>query len=121
VNSDRQKTVQSLIELSRPLDFVAEEIHKFKWDYDGETVELRPNHLLAILNAFLEGHMSADEVEKWANLVEGREDISFEPASRDWIEQAIYELANPALTTPLTRDRARELVKSCPTKKGGAN
>jgi hypothetical protein len=49
-------------------------------------------------------------VERWANLIEGREDISFEGKHEKWIAETVYELANPALTAQLDITRARELI-----------
>lgn len=112
MSKDRLKVVKSLIELSQPLDSVAEQLHGFKWDYEGAPVELNSHHLVKVLSAFLDGKMSAADVEEWANLVECREDISFEDTSKEWIDQVIHELANPAITTPLNKDRAKELVAS---------
>jgi hypothetical protein len=117
MDKDRLKAVQSLIELSHSLDSVAEQIRGFKWDYEGKPVELTSCHLMKILNAFLDKKMSAADVEQWANLVEGREDISFESSSEEWIGQVIHELANPYLTQPLNENRVRELIADSAKKR----
>ena len=110
MNKDRLEVVRSLIEFSHPLDLVTEQIRSFEWDYEGQPVELTSQHLIKVLNTFIDGKMSANDVEKWANLVEGREDISFESASKKLIEQVMHELANPVITTPLDKNRAKKLI-----------
>ena len=110
MNQNRLEIVKSLIELSRPLDAVAVTICEFSWDYEGEPVELRREHLVSVLSRYLSGKLSASDVEKWANLLEGRDDICFEKGSEEWINEVVYELANPSLTMPLDIDRARILI-----------
>jgi hypothetical protein len=84
--------------------------------YSGKGVELRANHALKILTLFLEDALTPNEVEKWADLVECREDIYFEKSSKQWIDRVIHELANPLLTRSLDKQRANELIEGMPTK-----
>lgn len=116
MSKDRVESVRSLVELSHPLDSIAEQLRGFEWDYEGKPVELRPHHLVKILTAFLNDKLADADVEKWANLVECREDIEFEGASSNWIETVIHELANPAITTPLSKVRAKELLAGVPCR-----
>ena len=112
MNQKRFEVVKSLIELSCPLDVIAATICEFNWDYEGEPVELSRKHFVNALSLYMSGELSASEVEKWANLLEGREDIFFEKGSEEWIEEVMYELANPSLTVPLDIDHARTLIAS---------
>lgn len=66
-----------------------------------------PAEVNRVLRYFLDGSMSATEVERWAETVEGRDDISFEP--REVID-TIFVLSNPEIAGPLTANRAGELL-----------
>jgi hypothetical protein len=46
----------------------------------------------------LKGEVQDADVEEWANMVEGRDDVDFEPMTN----AAIFDLANPVLQGPLT-------------------
>ena len=70
------------------------------------------------VNRFLAGRTSAIEVENWANAIEGRDDIGFEPANEQLLRELVHELANPLLTQPLTRERAIELLKKMESVSG---
>jgi hypothetical protein len=112
----RMNAVKALIDLSVPLEKLSGCLNQFEWDYDGEPVELRSDHAVRVLTSYVNGALTAKEVETWADLVESREDISFDPKSEEWLRQAIYELANPLLTQPLDLARAKALIASAPAK-----
>jgi hypothetical protein len=75
-------------------------------------VELTSWHIRRILNRFIEGQVTAKEVEDWANLVEGRDDIGF--VSEEMLE-AIHWLANPYLEGVVTEASAEEFVDRLPS------
>ena len=72
------------------------------WDSDAELYTLRPIHLIAILNRFESGALSAEDVEAWANAIEAREDIRLEAKNQVDLAEAIHDLANPTLQGTLT-------------------
>jgi hypothetical protein len=117
MTKERLNAVKALIDLSVPLEKLGGWLSQFEWDYDGEPVELRSDHVVRVLASYVKGTLSANEVETWADLVESREDISFDPKSEDWLRKAIYELANPLLTQPLDLARAKALIASASAKK----
>lgn len=83
------------------------ELAEFPWDAEFELAQLLPSHLCDVLRQFLIGVMSAQDVESWANAVEGRDDIAVSVGS---VQDALHELANPELTEPLTSARARHWI-----------
>lgn len=111
MKSTRLEIVGQLLDYSVPLDDVVAELRSFDWDYEGEQAELSRKHLNNVLKRFLIGELSADEVERWANLAEGREDICFEAGLEETLEDILHQLANPVLVGRLTRERANELLE----------
>ena len=112
MTTNRLSATRCLVEFAAPLDQIRERLAQFEWDYDGATVVLSREHIIDVLGRYLRGEVSAPAVEDWANLIEGREDISTADKDRVWIEHAIYELANPALTRALDNERVIELINS---------
>lgn len=98
---ERIKALRDLIELREPIPAAISHLRRFPWDSDAELVTLRGNDLIRILDAYLDGELSNSEVEEWAEAVEGRDDIGYEPQQRSVLRQIIFELANPLLTTPI--------------------
>ncbi len=84
----------------------------FGWDYAGQAVIVTRKQLSQLLGQYVSGELSSAKLEFWANCVEGRDDIAYEGADQSAIEELIFELANPALTRPLTPERANELLVS---------
>lgn len=100
--SSRKETLRRLLKFEGPLEETCRELRSFPWDRDGEGIELIPTDVAAVLNRFLNGELSAHEVEAWANEVEGREDINFAAPDEALLKDVIFSLANPTLTEPLT-------------------
>lgn len=110
-NVDRQRVLRSLLELNRTLESVLGELVGISWDADEEVVILHPEHVIEVLKRFQGGRLRAEDVERWANAIEGRDDIGVEVASRVVLNEAIFDLANPKLQGALTREVAEQWVE----------
>jgi hypothetical protein len=100
--------LSGLVEFTRPLDELLIELKRLEWDSEAPLVTLKVKHLVSTLRRYLAGQLSCKDVEIWANAIEMRDDIGYEP---DTIAgQLLHELANPLLTVPLTPERAEELL-----------
>lgn len=106
----RKATVTQLLCLTRPLNEIEAQLTAFDWDYEGVPVELTRRHLASVLQRYLQAILSAEDIETWANLIESREDVCFEPQFARQIEVVLNELANPTLTQPLEHRRAQVLL-----------
>lgn len=104
---DRTETLKDLIEFRKPLYTAIADIRSFPWDSDEEFVTVDPAVLGRALRMFLEGTLSPQELEDWANAIEGRDDIAFDPADA---MEVVVELANPILYRPLNEDTAMSLL-----------
>jgi hypothetical protein len=110
--NERSQLLQSLLKLDRPLDQILPPLNQLGWDSDEELATLHPQHLISILNRYLNGELSPVAVENWANAIECREDLAWESET---ISALIHELANPLLTRPLSEDTAREWLQRLAT------
>jgi hypothetical protein len=108
VTVTRASHLEDLLHFRRPFAEVTFDLSAFSWDSAEDLVTLQPEHIAAVLDRFLAGAISETDVEAWANAIESREDIGLLQPSP--VAEAIWELANPLLTRPLTRQSAAALV-----------
>jgi hypothetical protein len=106
----RLAVVADLLAMNGSLDEVVQKLAAFAWDYDGDGVELTKQHLASVIKRYAEGKISAAEVEKWANYIEGRDDVLIDTDAERDIEGVLHELANPYLTQSLTHTRVAQLL-----------
>ena len=96
----REAILSSLISFDAPISKLTTELSALTWDSE-PVVTLARHDIVAVLERFSSGEIDALTVEEWANLVECREDIDFEPGHTDVIQAAIHDLANPLLSGEL--------------------
>lgn len=106
----RHEVLQDLIQVRGDLDMLIREISWFPWDYPEELVWLTPADASAVLRRFLAGELSAAQCERWADALEGRDDVGFQEDAEDVLAGLVFELANPLLTQPLSAERAGEWI-----------
>ncbi len=108
---ERISLLNCLLSYNTKITDLESSLAKFRWDSE-ELVKLENKHLKNILNRYINGTLSLNEIEDWANAIECRDDIDYS----SFIE-IIHELANPLLHSELTEFRAREILNLLRTKK----
>ena len=104
----RESLLNALLSLTRPLPDIARDLSAYDWDAPSPLVVLDVTHISSSLNRFMAGELSSAQVEDWANCIECRDDIEYDPSSAAGL--ALHELANPVLTCTLTKQSAAVLV-----------
>ncbi len=107
----REKILQDLISFNKPLGELVKMVESLAWDYEGEPVIITPSHISNVLDRFLKEELIDREVEDWANLIECREDLSFELDYSENLSEVIHQLANPVLEGELTSDKCRRMYE----------
>ena len=108
--TSRREVLEALLEARQAPAASASALGRFTWDSE-EVVTLRRSHVITVLNKLVLGEWSPDEVEQWADLLEGRDDVGLEPGHEDVLKQVIFDLANPALQGPLDARAADGLMR----------
>jgi hypothetical protein len=108
---NRLELVEDLLEMPKLLHETVAQLAMFDWNYEGECVTLKREHIFSVLERYLLNQVSSDEVEYWANQVEGRDDVVFEEGWEHEIGDVIYQLANPVLTGLLNMERRQFLLE----------
>jgi hypothetical protein len=106
---DRARLIGELLNYERSVQDVLAGLSTYGWDSDEPLRELKPSHVRHALHRFVLAELSAAQVEEWANAIECRDDIAYEPSSLEG--DTIFELANPELTQQLDLARAKQLLQ----------
>jgi hypothetical protein len=105
---DRNQTLRHLIGLDRPLRAIADDLDRFPFGCEpADEVELRRDDAASVLERYLAGQLSAQQVEEWACLIDGREDIRLEPGYDRTLSELILVLAHLDPADPFTPRVAR--------------
>ena len=107
----RTMVLEALLNLQMDTSRLKDELRKFKWDCEEELVILGRDHLKKILNEYLNGQLREGTLNEWAELIEMRDDIGFEPENEDLLKEIIFELANPDINLQITPKRAKEYLQ----------
>lgn len=107
MRDDRKELLDDVLNYKYSWPLLAEKLRGVPFSSPCSVVSVDPHHVVATLERFLGGQISALDVEEWANIIEMREDIGFNGKTKD----AVWELANPQLTQALTLDVARRIIK----------
>lgn len=110
-HADRISALTQLIEGQRLLSELDAQLKLMPFDSE-PLVTLSASHIEETLTRFTNGAISDSHVEQWADLIEVRDDITFDPDYETKIKQVIHELANPVLFGPLDHYRAQSLMRS---------
>ncbi|PYJ54799.1 MAG: hypothetical protein DME82_09910 [Verrucomicrobia bacterium] len=114
--TSRAELLRKLVEYPPDIEAVAAKLREFPWDSEERLVCITRAHLMEILERFLVGELTAEQVERWADLLEMREDIEFEDGRFGVPREVFHELANPYLTEPLTETSAVRMRSALATQ-----
>ena len=106
-DNPRVRALRDLVRLRRPVPDAAAALAAFDWDSDEELLTLTRADAIRVLTAHLDGTLTDTDVTTWAETLEGRDDIGFEPGHDDTLKNLLFDLATPELAEPLTPDTAR--------------
>lgn len=106
--NDRKQILEQLLQMDGALSYVIESLKRFSWDSEPVAI-LTKQHIIHVLELFLGGTLSTTQVEDWANVIEGREDIGYEAIAHKQLIDVIHQLANPLLTRQLNEGSAKQL------------
>jgi hypothetical protein len=104
---DRIDVLADLVHLNGDLSNLKKELSQYSWDIEFPVMDITRLDLLTVLKSCINGVISYDKLGNWANLIECRDDLSFE---NDKMQEIIFELANPEINGNLNKDRLNEIV-----------
>lgn len=111
MNQNRMKSVEDLVKLRRPIRNCLEELRNFEWDYDGRPFVLSLEIIFGILERYLNGDLSARNLEEWASAIELRDDIEVDSNDEDLIKEIIEFLSEPSINGSISKEIADGIIK----------
>lgn len=72
---------------------------------------LTRNHIAHVLQGVIDGAISGEEIEAWAELVEGRPGIEYESGMESPLSELLFQLSTPGINEPVTIEKCRSLLK----------
>lgn len=106
----RPELIRLILDGHFPVKPLRDELAAYPWDADEPLVTLRPDHIGRILERFLGGELTSQNVQEWAEAVEARDDVDFADVPERDLPGIVFILANPDINGPLTPDLARGLL-----------
>ena len=97
MNSNRQNILFALVGFDEDIEKLERDVGGLEWDAQKPLVTVSLDNVTSVLQRHLSGSLLADDVIRWSELIENREDIAFAIEHNDLIRDAIYKLANAEL------------------------
>ena len=72
----------------------------------------------AMLDGFLSGSVLASALSKWADAIEGRDDIGYERGHEEELRELVFRLANPEISGEMIPASARDWLASLQAQSG---
>ena len=98
----KRDVLTALIEFSKSVDSLAASLQTIPWDSDDAIVTLTSRHVLHAISKCLRGDISPADLQKWAELIEVREDIDFDANHFAEINDVMFTIANPDINGELS-------------------
>ena len=86
------------------------ELRALGWDWAGEPLlVLKKEHLLRVMDRYLAREISAEQLQEWAENLEGREDVVFDQKEEESLDSVFFRIATPEINDPLTSEIVRQM------------
>ena len=103
----RRDIIEHLINLDLPIQEIRSQLRTLPWDSD-EEILLTKRAAKSVLERYINGHLDLDILVEWANIIEGRDDVCFDPSCSQDLKQLVFDLANPQLQGSISNDIAKD-------------
>ncbi len=104
--AERVAALRDLVSLARPINEALTVLGSLAWDSDEELVTLTRSDVLNVLRMFLAQDLGVDELKLWAEALEGRDDLAFEPGFEEELQQSVFEFSTPEINEPVSPELA---------------
>lgn len=108
----REEALRDLVERRAPVPQAIAALADFSWDSDTELVNLTRADAVRVLQDYLAGKLTVQDVQYWADALEVRDDIGREAGFEDELTEFLFEMATPDVAGPLTPELATQWVQT---------
>ena len=108
----RDNLLSRLALFEEPSAPLIDELRAMGWDWLGEPLlVLTEEHFVRIMDRFLVGQLTADQVVEWAENLEQREDVGFSQDKPEALDELLFCLANPDINYAITPQNIEQLKR----------
>jgi hypothetical protein len=94
-----------------PIDGALADLASYGRDPDAELVTVTAADVRSILQRYVAGALSEDDLTRWAEILEGRTDIALDPVHQEALGMVVFTLANPDINTRMKPEAAKALIE----------
>ena len=106
---DRTAALRALIAYEQPIEPTLSNLRAYGWDAPEPLATLTKADIISILDRYISGNLTSQQVTDWADLVECREDIALSETDESSISDVVFQLANPNLRGEITLQMAKKI------------
>jgi hypothetical protein len=107
---DRRQALVDLIDLRKPIDAAIRSLSSHAWGMAPEVV-FGGRQISRALAMFLAGEIDTRDLERWADAIEGRDDVEYDPSHSPAVADFLFEVSTPQVNGELTDERAHEWLR----------
>ena len=111
MTNEQAEVLKSIVAFSHTVAELQQAVSCLPWDSPTPEVSLTRTDASSVLQRYLDGAISSRDIEEWANLIEGRDDIAFEAGCIEALTELVNELGNPVTMGALTFERAEAWLR----------
>jgi hypothetical protein len=108
---DRISALRVIVAYQLPIDGALADLASYGLDSDAELVTVTAADVRGILQRYLAGALSEDDLTRWAEIIEGRDDIALDPVHQEALGMVVFTLANPDINTQMRPEAAKALIE----------
>jgi hypothetical protein len=105
----REDLLSKLIHFTAPVEELGKKLSAFEWDSEDYLVTLTRIQISEVIKQFLNKKITAEELVEWANAVEMRDDIEYEPGHEKIIASSLFELSIPEINFPINEENLKKM------------
>jgi cobalamin biosynthesis Mg chelatase CobN len=108
----RKKVLEDLVSMNGNIEEICNELTKFetRWDDEQALAHLTTENVRQVLERYISGDIPSDELHRWAESIEMRDDIEYQPQKESGIANVISFLANRDINGPVSKAEAESWV-----------
>jgi len=111
---NRKNILTDLVYINGNLSELQNELSQYSWDIDEPILIISELHFSDILKRGIENKITFEDIEKWANIIECREDLDFE---NEKMQEIIFELASPEINGKITKESLKKMFVELQSQK----
>jgi len=101
------EALADVVSCAIPLEPALAVLDQFAWDWDGPPLLLAKKDVDAVLRRLAEGELMPQQVQRWAEFLEGRDDLDYDGE----VAQLLFLLATPEVNEPISAELAERLLR----------